>query len=283
MDLDEKVSLARFLRDAGFDAWVMELRGRGGSTRNPDRPRPFTLDFGYDWSIDEYVREDLPAAVRYVLEATGSTSLHWVGHSLGGMLLYAHAAQGETSWFRSAVASDAPLFFAPLRLPTWPLRLYARIVPIVPVLLFKPIATLAYWILPNGLVPRFGFTDRATLLSILYNGLIDVGSSKVMLHLGRILAEGRFRSFDRSVDYEEGPKKIHFPLMVMRAPAGRSPEASVRHAYDICPAEDKAFARCGQAEGFSMDHNHFTLVLGRSAPLDIFPMIADWLGSHSSA
>jgi len=283
MDLDAEVSLARHLRAAGFDAWVMELRGRGGSRREPGPGGRARRWAPFDWSIDEFVREDLPAAIRYVLADTGASSLHWVGHSMGGMLLFAHAARGERSWFRSAVASDSPVFFAPLRTPTWPFRLYARLVPVVPIFLFKPIVTLAYGLLPDALVPRFGFADRATLLRILHNGLIDVGSSRVMLHLARIIAEGRFRSFDRSIDYEEGPGRIDFPLMVIRAPAGRTPEACVRRAYDAAPTRDKVWLRCGKAEGFSEDHNHFTVILGRTAPSEIFPRIEAWLLGHSSA
>ena len=43
----------------------MDLRGHGSSVRTGRRRGR------YDWSMDAYVREDLPAAVRYVLRATG--------------------------------------------------------------------------------------------------------------------------------------------------------------------------------------------------------------------
>ncbi len=279
MDFDEEVSLARFLRRAGFDVWVMDLRGRGESRRA--RPKGPALPF--DWSMDEFIREDLPAAVRSVLAETGTRSLHWVGHSLGGMILYAHSAAGDTSWFRSAVTIDSPGHLAPVRMITWPARVYARLVPIVPVILFKPLTAALYLTLPGVLFRRLVLLDTSTLLRILYNGLVDVGSSRVLLHLARCLAEGRFRSFDGRVDYEEGPRRIRFPLMVLRAVAGRSPEACVRHAYETSPAPDKIYVRCGRADGFSIDHNHFSLVLGRSAPAEIFPRIAEWLRSHSSA
>src|SRR5262245_57629201 len=49
VDLDEEVSLARHLRQAGFDAWVMELRGHGRSVRREGRPG------GFDWSLDDYI------------------------------------------------------------------------------------------------------------------------------------------------------------------------------------------------------------------------------------
>jgi hypothetical protein len=85
------------------------------------------------------------------------------------------------------------------------------------------------------------------------------------------------------VDYEEGPTRIRFPILVMRAPAGRTPEAAVRYVHDVCPSADKAYVRCSAAEGFSMDHDHFSIVLGREAPREIFPLIAGWLLRRSSA
>jgi pimeloyl-ACP methyl ester carboxylesterase len=284
LDLDGDVSLACFLRDAGFDVWVMELRARGASYRAA-RPRDVAsrMRLGFDWTLDEFIREDLPAAVRHVLSETGSGSLHWVGHSLGGMILCAHAAAGgEMSWFRSAVALDSPVRFAPLKMITWPARLFARGVPFVPILLFKPIFTLAYHLVPESALVRAILLDRSKLLKIMHNGLVDYGSSRVLLHLASILAEGRFRSFDRSVDYEEGPAGIRFPLMVLRAAAGRNPEACVRHLYDASPAPVKEYVRCGRAEGFEIDHNHFTLVIGNTAAREIFPLIAGWVARHSA-
>ena len=284
LDLDERISLALFLRDAGFDVWVMELRARGGSRRDPKAGRRRSWRrLGYDWTFDEFIAEDLPAAVRYVLRATGAGRLHWVGHSLGGMILYAHCVEGETSWFRSAVAIDSPGHFAPLRRNVWPGRVYALLIPVVPVVLFKPIFHLAYLLLPRGALWRYILLDKGTLLRILHNGLIDLGSSRVLLHLVQILSDGRFRSFDRQVDYEKGPARIRFPLMVLRAPAGRSPERCVRHAYETAGSESKEYVRCGRADGFAIDHNHFTLLIGRTAPAEIFPRIAAWLSRHSSA
>src|SRR5262249_19216077 len=65
-DLHDR-SLARALQAAGYDVWVLELRGRGLSTR----PQLFSK-VRYDWSFDEYAERDLPAACDEVLRATGA-------------------------------------------------------------------------------------------------------------------------------------------------------------------------------------------------------------------
>ena len=38
------------------------------------------------WCVDDHLFKDLPAAVALVLEESGARQLHWVGHSMGGML-----------------------------------------------------------------------------------------------------------------------------------------------------------------------------------------------------
>lgn len=283
LDLDDDISLSCHLRDSGFDVWVMELRARGASRRDPRATaRRSILRLGFDWTVDEYIREDLPAAVRYVLSATGAEKVHWVGHSMGGMILVAHAACGDVSWCRSAVTIDSPVHFASLKMPTWPARLYARAIPFVPILIFKPVFTLLYWIVPEKRLFDRILLDRQTLLKIMHNGLVELGSSRVLLHMSRILAAGKFVSFDGSVNYEEGPRKISFPLMVIRAPAGRTPEECVRWTHDACASPKRKYVRCGTREGFSMEHNHFTLVIGRAAPMEVFPIIVEWLREHAA-
>ena len=54
-DLTDQLSLAMTLCRAGFDTWVLDLRGRGQSVR----PRLFS-GLHYDWSFDEYAEKDLP-------------------------------------------------------------------------------------------------------------------------------------------------------------------------------------------------------------------------------
>src|SRR5579885_782730 len=64
IDYDERYSLARFLAARGFDAWVLELRGRGLSHPMPGCARPWR------WTFDDLARVDGPAAIARVAEAT---------------------------------------------------------------------------------------------------------------------------------------------------------------------------------------------------------------------
>src|SRR5690606_18705948 len=79
------------LADAGFDTWILEPRGHGRS----ERPA--------GWRLSDWIDHDAPAAARAVVAAAGSTGVHWVGHSAGGVVGAAFA--GSTHPARSALRS----------------------------------------------------------------------------------------------------------------------------------------------------------------------------------
>jgi len=103
MDGPGRVSLARYLVKRGYDVWVVELRGAGRSTRptwwNGKR---------YDWRFEDYVQHDGPAALRKVLRETGARQVHWVGHSMGGMIAYALLMSPVHHKIASAVTLGSP-------------------------------------------------------------------------------------------------------------------------------------------------------------------------------
>ncbi len=77
-------SLGEYLADRGFDAWLFNLRGHGewqyqsGPDQGPG-----------DWDFDTFAVYDIPAMVEKVYRSTGKRPF-WVGHSMGGMLIYAY-------------------------------------------------------------------------------------------------------------------------------------------------------------------------------------------------
>ena len=75
----EELSFARHLAAQGYAVYSMDLRGRAGSD-GPHTGR------GKQWSVDDYLLCDLPAATEYIIAQHGTEKLHWVGHSMGGIL-----------------------------------------------------------------------------------------------------------------------------------------------------------------------------------------------------
>jgi len=73
------------------DTFVLDFRGHGRSVPPRAGRGP-----GGDWCFDEYVRQDVPAAVSAVAEAAGVApgAICYIGHSLGGLAGLAAFATG---------------------------------------------------------------------------------------------------------------------------------------------------------------------------------------------
>lgn len=100
-DLYNHHSLAKYLADRGFDVWSYDIRGTGAS-QSPDVSLGGLLS--WDYSIDDFVYHDTPAAVQYVLNKTGSDQFLWVSHSMGSLMAYAYLESENASRCRGLVS-----------------------------------------------------------------------------------------------------------------------------------------------------------------------------------
>ena len=113
-DLNPRQSLARTAAAAGWDCWVVELRGRGRSQAPEGKA---------DWNFEDFLHRDLTSAVRRVQEITGKP-VHWVGHSMGGMLGVAFVECYGDAAVRSLTLFGTPLAF---ERDQWMLRLWGTL------------------------------------------------------------------------------------------------------------------------------------------------------------
>ena len=279
IDYDERYSLARFLAARGFDAWVLELRGRGLSHPMPGCARPWR------WTFDDLARVDGPAAIARVAEATGRR-VAWVGHSMGGMVLYAclGCEPGAAALVAAGVTIAAPVAF-----PTVSATLLARVGQL---LLHVPVGDTvpqrwvlgALWHLVGesdalavGMNPAN--VDRREVGRALRRALSDVSRAKLRQLAGWALGGG-FNSADGRVDYRAGLARIGTPLLVIAGSADRlaSPPVVRPGAEGVRAAEYREF---GRAHGHAVDYGHVDLILGRAAPVEVFPVVARWLDEHA--
>ena len=271
-DVDPEISLARHLASRGFDVFVVELRGHGIS----QRPR-------WGWSFDDYAARDLPAAIATVREQSGSDHVHWIGHSMGGLLGLAHLARGAND-LRSAVTVGSSLDYSAgtgfSRLA--PLRPLLRRVPAVPVQL---VARLSGRFVGRVSTPYERFNVWSTNCEprhwrrICRHGFHPV-SSPVMDQLASALEPGGLRTASGRERYLDGLAATDTPVLAVAGSrdAQCPPAAVARTAASL--SADSRVAIFGRDHGHADEYGHFDLLVGRHARHEVFPLVEDWLVHH---
>ena len=75
-DLSPERSLAVALAEAGYDAWLLDLRGHGDAIVPEART--------HGWTVDDYGGRDMHRAITHIQGQTGAERVAIVGHSMGG-------------------------------------------------------------------------------------------------------------------------------------------------------------------------------------------------------
>lgn len=278
-DLHPNYSLARFLAASGFDTWLVDLRGRQRSW--PDGGNDPSLQ----WSFDDFVDRDLPAAVARVCEISGATEVFWIGMEMSGQALYAAAIAGTAAGVRAAVTCGSPVRTPPSALvPGVTAAPKARRKGRVP---FGAGSRLAGPILAytRARVLESSFracnSDPLVVARYMRNGIPNEASDLVD-QFALWIRERTMRSQDGARVYSDRLNAVRLPLLVLAAARDlQRPPDAVRDAYEAFGAADKTFVRAGVTHGFRVDYGHDDLLAGRASPDEIFPLIRDWLVAHT--
>lgn len=286
MDGPGRLSLARYLRRQGYDVWVIELRGAGRSTR----PTWFNGK-QYTWSFEDYVQHDAPAALRVVLRETGARQVHWVGHSMGGMIAYALLMSPIQAKIASAVTLGSPTMSAvghPVLDFGLPYRGLLRYVPTR---------------LPLGLAARLGAPFARSLARVLERSIADLGFHPgnadpellrvLMLTAIDDLPASLLREFARwydtramsdryqMFDFTEHLERVTTPLLIIAGSHDAlTPVRDLEAVHRRVASPDKVFRVVGRAHGDAHNYSHADLILGRHAPDDVYPIVGAWLDRH---
>lgn len=276
---NEGQGLAEHLSQSGFVVYSIDLRGRGGSDG------PHTGDTR-DWSVDHYVVYDLPAALAHIVKSTGAKRIHWLGHSMGGLLSFLYQICHGPDSIQSAVAMGAGLYditrrstfrfawmfpyFSPRKLRVLPAERALRFVaPFSSGSL--PLLQMLY--VSSNMMPT-------TARHLWRHGVGDVSLGEVEQLLGLVAPQG-MTSVDGAIPYSFSGHCVRSPtLVVVGDQDPLVPLPSVAWTVATLGSRKKQMLTFGRPFGHRTSYGHADLLCGIHAPREVWPQIVSWLVQH---
>ncbi|KAG0615046.1 hypothetical protein M758_5G010300 [Ceratodon purpureus] len=250
----------------------------------------------YDWDFDTYLEEDVPAAMEYILthSATSDGKVLGIGHSMGGILLYAMLAiREERAGLAGAVALASSLNYAvsdtslkmllPLTDPAQMLN-----VPVIPLgalmSAIHPLATrppyalayLGYQVSANQMM------EPDLFKRLVCNNFCTI-PVKLLLQLATVFKPGGLQNRKGSVKYME---RLHTCKVPVLAIAGDQdlicPPIAVTDTLKAFPQDNVTYKLFGGGQD-EKHYGHYDLLCARTAKEEVYPVILDFLDKCDNA
>jgi pimeloyl-ACP methyl ester carboxylesterase len=268
-------SFSNYLARAGFDVYNLDLRGHGRS-RHLGARRPS--------HVTDFVMEDVPAAVEEIRRLSGPRPVYLIGHSLGGLIGYA-AATLLGDEVGGVVTLGSPYLFAkgswtltllgllmltvdrrlPLGDRSLGLKGFGEVMRLARVFIESPIFPLPI----RGFVPG---SMEAAVLSQHMSLAMDTGSVTVLRNMFLDAAASRQSGhrLGSLYGFAERFEALDLPLLIIAGTHDDlAPPASVKPAFQRSRSSDKTYRE--------FPRGHLDIVVGREAPLTIWPLIEAWV------
>lgn len=284
LHLTERYSVALAVAKRGFDVYVAELRGAGLSRFPTGRSLARS-----DWGFGDYSKKDVPAIIAKVCQLAQTSQVHSLGHSMGGMVLYAYGSTqpgtlSSICTLGSPCIGAMPLAFKEKYILQLGAKLAtegaARRVPL------KTLAGAAGYLGPvanifvDGTLFNAENIDPAVSLKVIYDA-----TDNIPLNLIAELYQHFSGDSDESspYSYENQLHKIDVPVFVISGSDDRIavPE-SIRAGLERLRSHDIRFRELGRCAGDKIDYGHIDLLVGRYAPQEVYPLIGDYLEEMDS-
>ncbi|KAL3575031.1 hypothetical protein D5086_023132 [Populus alba] len=231
----------------------------------------------YDWDFDHYLKDDLPAVIGYIRTECRPKDgkLLAIGHSMGGILLYALLSrccfQGKDSGLASVVTLGSSLDYSSsksslkLLLPVAdPAKAFN--VPIIPLgALLSAVHTFASrppyvlsWLNPQISAP--GMMHPELLEKLVLNNFCTV-PAKVLLQLTTAFEEGGLRDRSGSFQYKDHLGKTNVPVLAIAGDQDLiCPPEAVYDTVKVIPKHLVTYRVFGKPSG--PHYAHYDLVGG---------------------
>ena len=267
-DYHPDVSLAHTLQQAGFDVWVPTLRGDPGTVAP-------SLSADQGFTFDGYARQDIPAILDVITEETGAAQVHWVGHSMGGILLYTSLQQFPER-IASGVAVSSPVAFVDQNVLH---RMTVMGASVMRRDRRMPMSRLGRHLLPRGVVARqlgnVRNMDPAVTRGLATHSVVDM-STEISHQAAQWLRSRTLLTLEGTPWLTSAPS---VPLLVMGGDRDRIvPPENVSQACDVFP--ECSFVLLSPETGFSASYGHIDPLLSAAGRAEVFPLITGFLLSQ---
>lgn len=268
----KNASMVDALAAKGYDCWVIDLRCN-------HRSKPPLGISRYRGTFADYYNKDIPAALDYIREQTGYEQVHWVGHSMGGMLLYAFAAVHGTDRIATGTTLASPPGFKKSR--TLHFHLLPSLIAAFPFYaerVMHAVAPLSHLeFREHSAIPINAKNMRPGLKAYNMVELPPVGVIKQMNHWAHV----RDWILEEDVDMDAFLPTMNFPLHLVAAATDRiAPPHTIEQLYLALPTRDKRLTVLSLAHGTSMNYNHIDIPFGLNANREVFDPVAEFLAKY---
>lgn len=272
-DLPQR-SLAGYLAGQGFDCFLPNLRGAADSHTD-------AASFG----LDEYVEQDLPAILSLVQSASPSETIHWIGHSMGGILFLMYGAEQPDVPVARAITVGSALDYRAGR-SIFQALLHAR--PLLPDRLNIPFGALSRAAALTSrvgvpLMPEAMNFARPNIEAELRQDILRQGFGPVPMRLLDDLAtllgpDGLARGGGTRPLSPHWPR-YRVPTLLVGGTADRQCGVPAVEATSriLAATPELRVATFGREHGQRHDYGHFDLMVGAHAPTEVWPHLSSWL------
>ncbi|XP_049408403.1 uncharacterized protein LOC125871777 isoform X1 [Solanum stenotomum] len=249
----------------------------------------------YDWDFDTYLEEDIPAAMEYIKAQTRPKDgkLLAIGHSMGGILLYARLSrcglEGRKPGLAAIVTLASSLDYTSSK---------SALKLLVP--LADPAQVLNVPVIPLGtlVAAAYPLTSRAPYALAWLNEMISatdmmhpdqmkklVGSSfcnipaKLLLQMTTAFQERGLRDRSGKIFYKDHLHKSRVPVFALAGDLDQiCPPEAVYETVKLIPENLVKYKVFGDADG--PHYAHYDLVCGRMAAERLYPRIVKYLSRY---
>lgn len=273
----EESSFARHLAAQGYAVYALNLRGRTGSD-GPHTGR------SRQWSMDDYLLCDLPTVVTHVLEKERAEKMHWVGHSMGGILGFFYQIRHKASNLQSLTtfASALNYTYSTLNhfrsfldyisaLQYYPIKTFYK--PMIPFASLDTFWNRFLWN-PENIEPKVAERVLETMVEpIAVNEWNQIKLISAAEGMPRLSGGFPHRADDR---------RITVPTLMLAGDRDwLCALDGVEWTMDELSCERKLIV-FGKEYGSRSSYGHMDLVCGKNAPIEVWPKATDWIQKRDS-